>query len=139
MQQILPDDKAEKGISSLNSKQREVFNVVHTWTKNYIKYDKHEFELEHIFVSGTAETGESHLVKVIYNAISKTLLCHYKDPEKPRVILLGPTGISAVNIVGKYTTNHSSLAIKPGTKVLDLNDKSKAEEIGYRGEIINNR
>ena len=116
MQQILPDDKTEKGISSLNSKQREVFNVVHTWTKNYIKYDKHEFELEHIFLSGSAETGESHLVEVIYNAISKTLLCHYKDPEKPRVILLGPTGISAVNIVGKYTTNHSGLGIKPGTK-----------------------
>ena len=28
---------------------------------------------------------------------------HCKDPEKPRVLLLGPTGISAVNI-GRTTT-----------------------------------
>ena len=29
MPQILPHDKVEEGINSLNSKQREVFNVVH--------------------------------------------------------------------------------------------------------------
>ena len=48
---------------------------------------------------------------------------HCKDPEKPRVLLLGPTGISAVNIGG--TTIHSGLVIKPGTKLLGLNEKSK--------------
>ena len=30
MPQVLPDDEIAKGINSLNSKQREVFNVVHT-------------------------------------------------------------------------------------------------------------
>ena len=64
-------------------------------------------------VSGSGETNKSHLVKVIYNAISKTLLYHCKDPEKPRVLLLGPTGISVVDIDG--TTIHSGLAITPGT------------------------
>ena len=63
-------------------------------------------------------------MKVIYNAISKILLYHCKDPEKPRVPLPGPTGISAVNIGG--TTIHSSIGIKPGIKLLALNDKSKA-------------
>ena len=38
--------------------------------------------------------------------------------------MLGPTGISAVNIGG--TTIHSGLGIKPGAKLLGLNDKSKA-------------
>ena len=52
------------------------------------------------------------------------MLYHCKDPEKPRVPLLGPTGISTVNIGG--TTIHSGLAIKPGTKLLGLKDKSKA-------------
>ena len=75
-------------------------------------------------VSGSGETNKSHLVKVIYNAISKTLLYHCKDPEKPRVLLLGPTGISVVDIDG--TTIHSGLAITPGTWLLGLNDKSKA-------------
>ena len=63
-------------------------------------------------------------MKVIYNALSKTLLYHCKNPEKPRVLLLGPTRISAVNIGGR-TTIHSGLRIKPGIKLLESNDKSK--------------
>ena len=52
------------------------------------------------------------------------MVYHCNDPEKPRVFLLGPTGISAVNI-GR-TTIHSGLAIKTETKVIGLYDKSKA-------------
>ena len=57
-------------------------------------------------------------------AISKTLLYHCKDPEKSRVLLVGPTGTSTVNIDG--TTIYSGLGIKLGTKLLGLNEKSKA-------------
>ena len=52
------------------------------------------------------------------------MLYHCKNPEKLKVLLLGPTGISAVNIGG--TTIHSGLETKLGTKLLGLNDKSKA-------------
>ena len=124
MPQVLPDDEISKGINSLNSKQREVFNVVHTWAKNFGKCDGHDVEPVYIFLSGSGGTGKSHLVKVIYNIISKTLLYRCKDPEKTKFLLLGVTGISAVNIGG--TTTHSGLAINPGTKLLGLNDKSKA-------------
>ena len=95
---ILPDSDIAEGINSLNSKQREVFNLDHTWTKDYVRYNEHNVEPVHIFLSGIGGTDKSHLVKAIYNAISKTLLYHSKDPEKPRVLMLGPTGISAVNI-----------------------------------------
>ena len=95
---ILPDSDIAEGINSLNSKQREVFNLDHTWTKDCVRYNEHNVEPVHIFLSGIGGTGKSHLVKAIYNAISKTLLYHSKDPEKPRVLMLGPTGISAVNI-----------------------------------------
>ena len=61
---------------------------------------------------------------MIDNGTSKTLLYHCKDPVKARVLLLGPTGISAVN-AGR-TPIHSDFGIKPGTKILGLNDKSKA-------------
>ena len=44
-------------------------------------------------------------------------------PDKPRVLSRGPTEISVVNIGG--TTIHSGLEIKPGTKLLGLNDKSE--------------
>ena len=36
---ILPDDEIAECINSLNSTQREVFNLVHTWTKDYAKYN----------------------------------------------------------------------------------------------------
>ena len=104
MPQIVPDGEIAKGVNSLNSKRRKVFNVVHKWAKDYAKCKGHNFESVDIFLSGSGGTGKSHLVKVIYNAISKTLLYHRKDPDKPRVLLLGPTRISVVNIGG--TTNH---------------------------------
>ena len=124
MPQILQGDEISKGTNPLNSKQREVFNLVHTWGNIYVIYDGHDVKPVHMFLSGSGGTGKSHLVKVIYDAISKTLLYHCKDPEKPRVLLLGPTGISVVNIDG--TTIYSGLAITPGTWLPGLNDKSKA-------------
>ena len=72
-----------------------------------------------IFLSSSGGTCKSYLVKVIYNAISKTLLHHCKNREKPRVLLLGPIGISAENI-GRATIN-SGLAIKTGTNLFGLN------------------
>ena len=120
MPQVLLDDEIEKGINSLNSKQRDVCNVVHTWAKNFAKGDGRDVEPMHIILLDCGGTGKSHLVRVI----SKTLLYNCKDSEKPRVLLLGPTGISAINIGG--TTIHSGLAHKPGTKLLGLNGKSKA-------------
>ena len=99
--------------------------MVHTWAKYYVKYDGHYVESVHIFLSGSEWTSKSPLVKVIYNGISKILLYYCVEPEKPRVLLLGPTGISAVNI-GGTTTIHSCYESKPGTKSLGLNGKSKA-------------
>ena len=96
----------------------------HTWAKDYVKYDGHNVERIHIFLSGSRGTTDvSHLVKVLYNAISKALLCQCEDPEKSRVLLLEPTGMSAANIGGN--TIHSDLGIKPGIKLLGLKDKSK--------------
>ena len=65
MPQILPDDGIAGGINSSNSKQKEVFNMVHTWDKDYIKYDGHNVQAIHIFLSGSGGTGKSQLVKVI--------------------------------------------------------------------------
>ena len=85
--------------------------MVHAWAKNFVKCDGQDIEPVHIFLSSSGGMGKSHLGKLIYNAISKTFLYHCKDPKKPRVLFLGPTGISTVNKDG--TTIHSGLAIKP--------------------------
>ena len=76
MPKILPDDRIVEGIDAWDSKQKEVFNAVHTWAKDYVKYDEHNVEPVHIFLSGNGGTGKSHLVKVISEAISKTFLYH---------------------------------------------------------------
>ena len=99
MPQTLKDGEIAKGVNSLNSKQREVFNVVYKWAKDYVICNGHNVEPVYIFFSDSGGTGKSHLVEVIYNAISKKLLYHCKDPDKPdkpRVLLLRPIGISAV-------------------------------------------
>lgn len=67
--------------------------MIHTQANYYVKYNKRNNEPMHIFLSGSREAGISHLEKKICDAILKTLLGHCKDPEKPRVFLLGPIGI----------------------------------------------
>ena len=53
-------------------------SVVHTWTKDYVKYDGYNVEPVHIFLSGSGGTGKSHLVKVIYNSLFKALIYNCK-------------------------------------------------------------
>ena len=125
---IATDDEIPANIRSLDKKQRMVFDVLHQSARNYVKNVSSKKNLQinliHIFLSGSGGSGNSHLVKTIYQVVSTELLYHSKEPDKPRVLLLGPTGISAVN-TGK-TTIHSGLGIKPGVRLLDLSDKVKA-------------
>lgn len=55
-------------------------------------------------------------MKVIYNTISKTLLYHHKNSEKPR---LGPMWISAVKLGG--TTIQSGVGVQVKCKASFLN------------------
>ena len=70
----------------------------------------------------------------MYKTTSKLLLYHCKDTEKARVLFLGPTGITAIYIGG--TNSHSRLGIKPGTKLLGLNDKFKPALTKSYSEVI---
>ena len=56
--------------------------------------------------------------------MTKKLLYHSNNPEKIRVLLLAPTGISAVNING--ATIHSCLGITSYGKYNKLGHKQKA-------------
>ena len=46
--------------------------MVHTSTKDYVKFDRHDVKPMQIFPPGSGGTGNFHLVNAIYNAISKT-------------------------------------------------------------------
>ena len=47
-----------------------------------------------------------------------------QEPEKTRVLLMGTTGVSAVQTGG--ATVHAALGNKPGAKLSGLSDKAKA-------------
>ena len=63
----------------------------------------------HVFITGGGGCGNSHLLRTIYQAVTKTLMYNGGNPGKPRVLLLAPTGVAAVNMDG--TTIHSGLGI----------------------------
>ena len=62
------------------------------------------------------------------------MLYHCKNPKKAVVLLLGPTGILAVNIGG--TPIHFCYGLKPVTTLLGLNYKSKAALRNRLSEVL---
>ena len=121
--QILPDDEMVESTNSLNLKEKEVFNVVHTWAEDYVKYDGHNVELINIFLSGSECTGKLNDIQLHMKNIALSL---------QRFFSLEPTGISAVNI---GAINHSGLGSKPGIKLIGLNDKSKTALINRLSKV----
>ena len=103
MPQILPDNEIEACINSLNSKQSQVSIVPHAWVKDYVKNDGDNVEPIHIFLSGSGGTGKSHLLKMIYNATSKTLFYHCIDRK-----IKSSFTWDYRNIISKYGWNHHS-------------------------------
>ena len=122
---LYQDSIISENIRSLNAKQRQLFEVIHNWSRDYMKNLSSKtiknIKPFHIFLTGGAGVGKSHLIKNIYMSISKVLM--YKDghPEKPRILLLAPTGVAAINTDG--TTIHTTLGITVGSKLYPLNDR----------------
>ena len=122
---VLQDSLINENIRSFNVKQRQVFDVIHKWARDYVKNlsSKHVKYIKpfHIFLTGGAGVGKSHLIKTIFISISKLLSFKGGDPEEPRILILAPTGVAAINIDG--TTIHTALGINVGHKLYPLNDR----------------
>ena len=56
--------------------------------------------------------------------MSKHLLCHNRDPDKLRMLVLALTGVATVNF--NCTTIHSGLNIRCHGKLYPLNDRNRS-------------
>ena len=77
----------------------------------------------HIFLTGGARVGKSHLIKTIFISICKLLSFKGGDHEKLRILILAHTGVAAINIEEK--TIHTALGINVGHKLYPLNDRQR--------------
>ena len=96
------------------------------FVKNLSSESKAIIQPLHIFITGGAGTGKSHLIKAIYHSLTKTLSYRAMSLEKPKVLLVAPTGVAAVNIDG--TTIHTALGLPVGHFGKDiprLNDRKR--------------
>ena len=101
-------------IRSLNTKQRIAFETILKWCRQNIHSQPstppcNNSKPPQLSITGGAEAGKSHLIKTIYQTSSKIFKEGHESPEKPSVLLLAPTGVSAISVSG--TTIHTGLSI----------------------------
>ena len=124
------DDSSHSLVRSLNKKQRDAYEIVLKWCRDKVKSLNSEKPYKtapiHLFITGGAGAGKSHVIKTIYQTATKTFRHGLEDPDKPSVLLLAPTGVAAINIGGN--TINSGLAISKhifGEHVGPLSDERK--------------
>ena len=105
--QAFTDDVINKHIRLLNGKQRKVFDVLQKWSRDYIKSSRSKtiqvLNPFHLFITtGGGGAGKSHLIKTIYMSLNKVMTNKSVDSEKPRILLLAPTGVAVAHINGAW-------------------------------------
>ena len=108
---VMSDNQLNTNILSLNQKQREQFEIVYNSARRFVKHfsslTNTKINPLHTFLTGGAGTGKSHLIKAMYHALTKIFSYRTMTFDKPKVLLVAPFGVAAVNIDG--TTIHTSL------------------------------
>ncbi|XP_062283095.1 uncharacterized protein LOC133987667 [Scomber scombrus] len=94
-------------IRSLNETQRSVFYQIRQWCLDKVTGRKPE--PFHLFVTGGAGTGKSHLIKAIQYEAMRLLSPICSQPDNISVLLTAPTGIAAFHI--DATTIHNTFSI----------------------------
>ncbi len=94
-------------IRSLNDTQLSIFYQIRQWCLNKIM-GKNPNPL-HIFITGGAGTGKSHLIKAIQYEAMRLLSTVCRHPDNSCVLLAAPTGIAAYNL--HTTTIHNTFSI----------------------------
>ncbi|XP_052809481.1 uncharacterized protein LOC128237946 [Mya arenaria] len=111
MTSVLPYNDYCRHVRTLNTEQYQVFQVILNWCVRYMQSVNNTTVQKpdpiHLFISGGAGTGKSHLISALYQTIELNLRKEGDTPDCPKVLLLAPTGTAAFNIQG--ATIHAAL------------------------------
>uniref|UniRef100_UPI00358EA4AB uncharacterized protein n=1 Tax=Myxine glutinosa TaxID=7769 RepID=UPI00358EA4AB len=110
---VISFDEAQTLLRSLNEKQRKVFYKVRQWCLN--KSHGNTPDAFHVFVTGGAGTGKTHLIKTVYYEASRILARALPNPDDVSVLLTAPTGVAAFNI--NAATIHHAFCIGVNAKL----------------------
>ena len=110
--QITPD-QAQSMMRKLNEKQRQLFNYVSKWCDD--KARDLTVPPFHIFLTGGAGTGKSHVINCIKYYAEKAFSRITESAEDVTVLLLAHTGTAAFNISGETICS----ALKIGISLSD--------------------
>ncbi|XP_029976984.1 uncharacterized protein LOC115409845 isoform X4 [Salarias fasciatus] len=105
--QKMSHSEAQTIMRSLNELQSQVFYTIQKWCLDTV--NGHNPAPFHVFLSGGAGTGKSHLIKALYYEATRLLARLSHNPDAVHVLLTAPTGVAAYNI--NATTIHNTFAI----------------------------
>ena len=75
---LIGNNEINANIQSLNVQQGQIFDFVYSWAKETVKQKSSEkpnlVNPSNLFLSGSGGVGKSHLIKTIYQSVSKVLL-----------------------------------------------------------------
>ncbi|XP_062414175.1 uncharacterized protein LOC119206796 [Pungitius pungitius] len=96
-----------KLVRSLNNTQMSIFYQVRTWCLQ--KVSGQNPVPFHVFITGGAGTGKSHLIKALQYEATRLLSPLGRHPDELCVLLTAPTGIAAYNL--NASTIHTTFSI----------------------------
>uniref|UniRef100_A0A9J8C4U4 ATP-dependent DNA helicase n=1 Tax=Cyprinus carpio carpio TaxID=630221 RepID=A0A9J8C4U4_CYPCA len=100
-------------IRSLNKTQISVFYKLRQWCLSKIRGENPK--PFHVFITGGAGTGKSHLIKAIQYEATRLLSQIALNPDDVPVVLTAPTGIAAFQL--KASTLHHTFSIGTDVKL----------------------
>ncbi|XP_072042907.1 uncharacterized protein [Amphiura filiformis] len=118
----LTEEQAESMMRQLNDKQRQVFNHVTKWCNDKTK--DHNIPPFHIFVTGGAGTGKSHVIKCITYFAQKTFATMTESADDITVQLVAHLGTAAFNISGQTICTALKIAPKSPNEYTPLGENS---------------
>ena len=95
----ISEEQVEFMVRQLNDKQRQLFNYVTKWCND--KATDYTLPPFHIFLTGGAGTGKSHLIKCITHYSKKAFAPMTETADEVTVLLIAHTGTAAFNINGQ--------------------------------------